>query len=251
MRNLIYNIPLDANTMKEEVELSLEQNLNMELTILIPCLNEEETIGICIEKAKEFLKINKINGEVLIADNGSDDTSVKISKKLGARVISVKEKGYGAALIAGMKQAKGKYTIMGDADDSYNFLEIKPFLEMLDKGYDLVVGNRYKGKMEKGAMKFWHRYLGTPLISLIGRKKYKIPVKDFNCGLRGYKTEKISNLKFETTGMEYATEMLIKAKRAGRKIVEIPINFYKDKRKKASHLNTIEDGIKHLKVIMG
>lgn len=223
----------------------------MELTILIPCLNEEETVGICVEKAKQFLKTNKINGEVLIADNGSSDKSVETSKKLGARVINVSERGYGAALIAGTKQAKGKYTIMGDADDSYNFLEIKPFIEMLDKGYDLVVGNRYKGTIEKGAMKFWHRYLGTPLISYLGRKKYEIPVKDFNCGLRGYKTEKIKNLKYETTGMEYATEMLIKSKKAGLKIIEIPINFYKDKRKKESHLNTIEDGIKHIKVIIG
>ena len=223
----------------------------MELTILIPCLNEEETIAICIEKAKEFLKINKIDGEVLIADNGSSDKSVEISKKLGARVIHVSERGYGAALIAGTKQAKGKYTIMGDADDSYNFLEIKPFVEMLYKGYDLVVGNRYRGKIQKRAMKFWHRYLGTPLISLLGRKKYKIPVKDFNCGLRGYKTEKIRNLEYRTTGMEYATEMLIKSKKAGLRIIEIPINFYKDKRKKASHLNTIKDGIKHIKVIIG
>ena len=223
----------------------------MELTILIPCLNEEETIAICIEKAKEFLKTNKINGEVLIADNGSSDKSIEISKRLGATVINVKERGYGAALIEGTKYAKGKYTIMGDADDSYNFLEIKPFVEMLDNGYDLVVGNRYKGKIEKGAMKFWHRYLGTPLISYLGRKKYKIPVKDFNCGLRGYKTEKIGNLEYKTTGMEYATEMLIASKKAGLKIIEIPINFYKDKRKKASHLNTIKDGIKHIKVIIG
>lgn len=221
----------------------------VELTILIPCLNEEKTLGICIKKANEFLKTNKIDGEVLVADNGSTDRSKEIAESLGARVIDVETRGYGAALINGSKQAKGKFTIIGDADDSYNFLEIAPLLEELEKGYDLVIGNRYKGKMEKGSMKLLHKYIGTPLISFIGKKIYRIHVNDFNCGMRAYVTDKVNKLSCKSTGMEYATEMLIKAKKSGLKIKEVPINFYKDKRKKSSHLNTVRDGIRHFKVI--
>ena len=138
---------------------------------------------------------------------------------------------------------------MGAADDSYNFLDLDPFIEELRNGYDLVMGNRYGGKMEKGAMKLSHKYIGTPLISFIGRVLHKIKVKDFNCGLRGYVTAKVNKLSCESTGMEYATEMLIKAQKKGLKIKEVPINFYKDKRKTASHLNTIRDGIRHFKTI--
>lgn len=221
----------------------------IELTVLIPCLNEEETLAICIKKAKEFLKTNKIEGEVLIADNGSTDRSKEIATNLGAKVVNVETRGYGAALINGSEQAKGKYTIIGDADDSYNFLEIAPLLDELKKGYDLVIGNRYKGKMEKGAMKPLHKYIGTPVISFIGRKLYKIQAKDFNCGMRAYVTDKVNQLSCKATGMEYATEMLIKAQKSGLKIKEIPINFYKDKRKSISHLNTIKDGIRHFKTI--
>lgn len=220
-----------------------------ELTILMPCLNEEKTIGMCIEKAKKFLKENNIKGEILIADNGSVDRSTKIAKNNGAKVIYVAKKGYGAALINGNKQAKGKYTIMGDCDDSYNFLEIMPILKELRNGVELVVGNRYKGKIEKGSMKLLHRLLGTPLISTLGRIKYKVPIKDFNCGLRGYETKKINELNCKCEGMEYATEMIIKAKMKKLKISEIPINFYRDGRKNKSHLRPLGDGIKHLKVI--
>ena len=165
----------------------------VELTILMPCLNEEKTIEICIKKAKEFLKKNNINGEVLIADNGSTDQSPIIAEKNGARVVFVKEKGYGSALINGSKEAKGKYTIMGDCDDSYNFLELEGFIEKLREGNDFVIGNRFKGKMEKGAMKMSHQYIGTPVISLIGRILYKVNIGDFNCGLRGYDTKKVND----------------------------------------------------------
>lgn len=221
----------------------------IELTILIPCLNEEKTIGTCIKKAKEFLIENNVKGEILISDNGSTDRSKEIAKGLGTRIIDVQEKGYGNALINGSKAAKGKFTIMGDADDSYNFLEIMPILEKLRDGYDFVIGNRYKGKMEKGAMKFSHKYIGTPIISSIGRTKYKVKIGDFNCGLRGYNTEKINNLNCKCGGMEYATEMIIRAKKENLKIIEVPINFYKDGRNKNSHLKTIEDGIRHLKIL--
>jgi len=224
--------------------------MEIELTILIPCLDEEKTIGTCVNKSKQFLSNNNINGEVLVADNGSSDNSKKIAFAYGARVVEVKEKGYGNVLITGTKAAKGKYTIMGDADDSYNFLEIKPILEKLKESYDLVIGNRYKGKIQKNAMPFSHKYIGTPLISWIGRKKYKIKIGDFNCGLRGYNTQKIIDLNCRCTGMEYATEMIIKAKQADLRISEVPINFYKDGRNKKSHLKTISDGIRHLKILL-
>ena len=171
----------------------------MELTILIPSLNEEKTIEICIKKAKTFIETHDINGEVLISDNGSVDNTREIAKKLGARVVVTNQKGYGAALQYGNKQAKGKYTIMGDADDSYNFLELENILEELRKGNHLVIGNRYKGKMEKGSMKVMHKYIGTPVISFWGRVLYKIQVRDFNCGLRGFVTDEINKLDFESS----------------------------------------------------
>lgn len=222
----------------------------MELTILIPALDEEETIKNCIIKAKQFLKDEKIEGEVLVVDNNSKDNTMEIAKREGARVICVKEKGYGIALTKGSKEAKGKYTIIGDADESYNFLEAKEFVDKLRNGNDLVIGNRFKGKMEKGAMKFSHRYIGTPMLSYMIRKKYNIPIGDVNCGMRGYITKKMNNLNCIATGMEYATEMLIKAKKSDLKIAEIPVNLYQDKRNKKSHLRTIKDGIRHLKIII-
>lgn len=223
--------------------------MEKELTILIPALNEQKTISTVIEKAQKFIRENNINGEVLVADNGSMDNTVEIAKSLGARVVNVKEKGYGNALINGSKSAFGKYTIMGDADDSYNFLELEGFIEKLRAGYDFVIGNRYRATMEKGAMKFSHKYIGTPVISFLGRLRSKAEVGDFNCGLRGYDTKKVNDLNCKCGGMEYATEMIIRAKKANLKIIEIPINFYKDGRGKAPHLKAIKDGLRHLSVI--
>ena len=223
--------------------------MEKELTILIPALNEEETIAICLEKGKKFFSENNINGEILVVDNGSIDETANIAKKYGARVEYVEERGYGSALQEGIKLSKGKYTVMVDADDSYNILEILPFYEKLNEGYDLVIGNRYKANMEKGAMKLSHKYIGTPLISFLARKKFKIPVGDFNCGLRGFDTKKMVEVNCTSKGMEFASEMLIKSKKSNLKIIEIPINFYKDKRSKQSHLNTIRDGIRHFKTI--
>ena len=221
----------------------------MELTILIPALNEEKTIEIVIKKAKKWIQDNKVDAEVLIANNNSIDKTKEIAIKNGARVVDVENKGYGNALWTGIKSALGKYIIMGDADDSYNFLEITEIYNELKNGNDLVIGNRFHN-MEKGAMKWSHRYIGTPMLTFLIRKIYKVNIKDVNCGLRGMKKDKIIELNLETTGMEFASEMIIKADQNKLKIKEVPINFYKDKRNHKAHLNTIKDGIRHLKVIL-
>lgn len=223
-------------------------NEDIELTILIPALNEENTIEIVIKKAKKWLKENKVSGEVLVVNNGSTDNTKEIALKNGARVVDEFNKGYGSALATGIIKARGKYIIMGDADDSYNFLEINSFYEELKKENDIVIGNRFY-HMEKNAMKWSHRYIGTPLLSFLIRKKYNIEIKDINCGLRGLKKEEILKLNLKSTGMEFASEMIIKAKLNNLKIKEIPINFYKDKRGKKSNLNTIRDGLRHAKII--
>ncbi len=222
----------------------------IELTILMPCLNEEETIGICIKKAKDFLKNNKVTGEILIADNGSIDKSIVIAKKLGARIVNVEEKGYGSALIYGCNNAYGKYVIMGDSDDSYDFLHLEKFLEKLREGYDLVMGNRFKGGIEKGAMPFSHRYIGTPLLSSMGRVFFHSKIQDFNCGLRGYNKEKIQKLKLSCTGMEYASEMIVKAELNNLKIAEVPTTLKKDGRTRKPHLKTFSDGWRHLNFLL-
>jgi len=218
----------------------------IELTILIPCLNEEKTIGICVEKALKFINDNHIKAEVLVIDNGSTDKSPLIATSLGARVLTLTKKGYGNAIRYGIKKSQGKYVIMGDADDSYNFLEILPFLTYLREGYDFVIGNRLKGKIEEGAMPFTHRYIGTPAITLIGNILYHSKLGDYNCGLRGFRRSKMKSIKFTSTGMEFASEMIIKVTRNNFKVKEIPINLYKDKRDRKPHLNTIRDGVRHL-----
>lgn len=220
----------------------------IEVTILIPALNEEKTIGIVIKKAKEWLETNQIKGEILVSDNNSVDNTKKIALANHVRVICVKERGYGNVLRKGIEEARGKYVIMGDADDSYNFLEIDDFYKELKKQNDLVIGNRYY-HMEKGAMKWTHKYIGTPLLTYILNRKYKLKLHDINCGLRAFDKEKILNLNLKSEGMEFATEMLIEAKKSNLKIKEIPINFYKDKRDRKTHLRTIRDGFRHLKII--
>lgn len=168
-----------------------------ELTILIPALNEERTIEIVIKKAKKWLEKNNVDGEILIANNGSTDKTKEISEKLGTRVIDIKKRGYGSALINGISKAEGKYIIFGDADDSYNFLEIDGIFNKLIEGFDIVIGNRFKGKMEKGSMKLSHKYIGTPLFSYIIRKRFKVNIGDVNCGLRGIKKESFLKLRLQ------------------------------------------------------
>ena len=224
--------------------------MEKDLTILIPALNEEKTIEIVIKKAEEYIKSKKMNGEILIANNGSIDKTKELAMKLGARVVDIETKGYGIAIIEGIKNAKGNYIIIGDADDSYNFLELDDFVQAFNEGYDIVIGNRYGKVMEKGSMKISHKYIGTPILGWLIRKKYKKTIHDINCGLRGGKKEKLINLDCNCDGMEFASEMMIKAIKKNMKIKEVPINFYKDKREGKSHLNAIRDGIKHLKVIL-
>ena len=222
----------------------------MELTILMPCLNEEITIGICINKAMRFLKDNGIKGEVLIADNGSSDDSVEIARSLGARVVYEEKKGYGSALIKGTNEARGKYIIMGDADDSYDFENLMPFVEQLRNGYDLVMGNRFSGGIEDGAMPWSHRYIGNPVLSFIGRIFFNSKIKDFHCGLRGYNRQSILNLNLQTTGMEYASEMVVKAELNDLRITEVPTTLKKDGRDRPPHLRSFRDGWRHLKFLL-
>lgn len=221
----------------------------IELTILMPCLNEEETIGICIKKAKNFIECNELNAEILISDNGSTDNSVEIAKAEGARVVFAKEKGYGSALIEGCKAAYGKYVIMGDADDSYDFLHLMPFVEKLREGYDLVMGNRFAGGIERGAMPWSHKYVGNPILSFIGRLLFRSDVKDFHCGLRAYNRASILGLNLRTTGMEYASEMVVLAQINGLKITEVPTTLKKDGRSRPPHLRSFRDGWRHLKFL--
>lgn len=222
----------------------------IELTILMPCLNEAETLEVCIQKAKTFLETSGISGEILIADNGSTDGSVEIAKKCGARVEHVTVKGYGAALIGGCHAAKGKYVIMGDADDSYDFLNLMPFVEKLREGYELVMGNRFQGGIAKGAMPPLHRYLGNPVLSFIGRLFFPSSIGDFHCGLRGYEREAILKLNLHTTGMEYASEMVVKATMYDLKMTEVPTTLSPDGRSRAPHLRSFRDGWRHLKFLL-
>ena len=221
-----------------------------ELTILMPCLNEAETLEVCIKKAQTFLKENNVKGEVLIADNGSTDGSREIAQKAGARVVPVEQRGYGAALIGGCEAARGEYVIMGDADDSYDFLNLMPFLSKLREGYDLVMGNRFKGGIAKGAMPPLHRYIGNPVLSFIGRLFYRSDIRDFHCGLRGYRRDSIMKLGLQTLGMEYASEMVVKATLYKLKITEVPTTLSPDGRSRAPHLRSFHDGWRHLKFLL-
>ena len=222
----------------------------VELTIMMPCLNEAETIEVCVTKAMGFLARTGIVGEVLIADNGSTDGSQAMAEALGARVVPVFERGYGAALMGGMKAARGRYVIMGDADDSYDFENLDGMVETLRGGADLVMGNRFKGGIEKGAMPFLHRYLGNPVLSMIGRVLYKIPVGDFHCGLRGFHRESMLALGLSSPGMEFASEMVVKTALHGLRMEETPTTLKPDGRSRPPHLKTWRDGWRHLRFLL-
>jgi len=222
----------------------------IELTILMPCLNEAETLAICIEKALGFLRRSGISGEVLIADNGSSDGSQEIAARLGARVTHVPEKGYGAALIAGIAAARGRYVIMGDSDDSYDFSVLDPFIAKLRDGFDLVMGNRFKGGIAPGAMPPLHRYLGNPVLSTIGRIFFASPIRDFHCGLRGFSRDAMMALELRAPGMEFASEMVVKATMRGLRIAEVPTTLSPDGRSRPPHLRSWRDGWRHLRFLL-
>ncbi len=221
-----------------------------ELTILMPCLNEAETLATCIRKAKDFLSRAGVHGEVLIADNGSNDGSQEIAKAEGARVMPIQQRGYGAALIGGIAAAKGRYVIMGDADDSYDFSALDGILSKLREGNDLVMGNRFKGGIAKGAMPFLHKYLGNPVLSFLGRLFYRIPIGDFHCGLRGFSKEAMEHLRLSTPGMEFASEMIVKSGLHKLRIAEVPVTLSPDGRSRPPHLRTWRDGWRHLKFLL-
>jgi hypothetical protein len=222
----------------------------LELTILMPCLNEAETIATCIQKALAYLAQSGVSGEVLIADNGSSDGSQAIARGLGARVIDVPEKGYGAALIAGIAGARGRFVIMGDSDDSYDFSALDPFIAKLRDGFDLVMGNRFKGGIAPGAMPPLHRYLGNPVLSTIGRVFFGGPIRDFHCGLRGFSRVAIAALDLRAPGMEFASEMVVKATMRGLRITEVPTTLSPDGRSRPPHLRSWRDGWRHLRFLL-
>lgn len=222
----------------------------LELTILMPCLNESETLGRCIAKAQEFLRTSGVAGEIVIADNGSSDGSQEIARSLGCRVVHVPVRGYGAALYHGSLQARGRYVIMGDSDDSYDFLHLGPFVEKLREGYDLVMGNRFRGGILPGAMPWKNRYLGNPILSGIGRLFFHCPAGDFHCGMRGYSMEAFRKLDLRTTGMEYASEMVIKATLFRMRICEVPTTLSPDGRSRPPHLRPWRDGWRHLRFML-
>jgi len=222
----------------------------IELSILMPCLNEAETLATCIKKAQKALDDLNVDGEIVIADNGSTDGSPEIAASLGARVIHVAEKGYGSALLGGIKAARGKYIIMGDADDSYDFTNLGPFLEKLRAGYELVMGNRFKGGIAPRAMPPLHKYLGNPVLTGIGRIFFRSPCGDFHCGLRGFSKSAIQRLDLRTRGMEFASETVVKASLHGLRITEVPTTLSVDGRNRPPHLRSWRDGWRHLRFLL-
>ncbi|HXN66863.1 MAG TPA: glycosyltransferase family 2 protein [Bradyrhizobium sp.] len=222
----------------------------LELTILLPCLNEAETIETCIDKAMSYLAGSDVRGEVLVADNGSTDGSQQLAAAKGARLVQVRDRGYGSALRNGILAACGRYVVMGDADDSYDLSDLGLFVARLREGYDIVMGNRFRGGIAPGAMPFLHRYLGNPVLSFLGRLFFDVKVGDFHCGLRAFNRERVQALNLHTTGMEFASEMLISAAVRSYRICEVPTTLKKDGRSRPPHLRTWRDGWRHLSFLL-
>jgi glycosyltransferase involved in cell wall biosynthesis len=223
---------------------------SIELSVVIPCLNEERTIQNCVQAAKQFLESNHIRGEVIVADNGSDDRSTSLAEAAGAQVVKVEEKGYGSAIMGGILQAQGDFIIFGDADESYDFLKLEGFLAELRGGADMIIGSRFLGTMEPDAMPFLHRYLGTPVLTVIHRVLFGSRLTDSQSGLRGIRRSVVDKLDLRTRGMEFASEMLVKATLLNLNVREIPIDFRKDKRNRPPHLRTWRDGWRHLRFLL-
>ena len=224
---------------------------SLEVSVVMPCLNEAETLATCVVKAQRALQQLGVAGEIIVADNGSTDESVAIALRLGARVVPVTRKGYGSALLGGIAAARGTYIIMGDADDSYDFTALAPFVAKLREGYDLVMGNRFAGGIKPGAMPFLNRYLGNPVLTAIARLLFHRPaVRDFHCGLRGFSRDAAARMKLRTTGMEFASEMVVKAVLYGMRIAEVPTTLSPDGRSRPPHLKPWRDGWRHLRFLL-
>jgi glycosyltransferase involved in cell wall biosynthesis len=221
-----------------------------DVSVVMPCLNESRTLGICIKKALDSFKRLGVNGEVIVSDNGSTDNSAELARSLGARVVFETEKGYGSALRKGISEADGTYIIMGDADDSYDFSDLEPFVKALNGGADFVMGTRMKGRIEKGAMPMLHRYLGTPVLTWVSNLFFGLKLSDNNCGMRAFTKKAYEKMHLVTSGMEFASEMIIKAAKARLKTVEVPISYYKDKRGRKPHLRSFSDGWRHLRFML-
>lgn len=224
--------------------------MEIELSIVMPCLNEAETIGSCITKAQQFMANNNIIGEVVIGDNGSDDGSQEIARSLGAIVVNVESKGYGNASRGAIEAARGTYIITADTDDSHDLLNLELFIEKLREGYELVMGNRFKGEKQEDAMPFLHRYVGNPVLTFIGNLFFKTNVGDFHCGLRGFTKEAYEKMNLTTTGMEFASEIVVKASMLKLKITEVPTTVFPAGRSRKPHLRTFPDGWRHLRFLL-
>jgi glycosyltransferase involved in cell wall biosynthesis len=230
--------------------MKMQDDDDTELSVVMPCLNESATVGGCVQKALGAMKQLGIRGEVIVADNGSTDGSQRIAVEHGAKVVPIKLRGYGSALHGGIAAARGRFILMGDADDSYDFTQLEGFVCKLREGYDLVMGNRFQGGILPGAMPPLHRYLGNPVLTGIGRLFFKSPVGDFHCGLRAFRKDAIERLELRTLGMEFASEMVVKATAFGLRVTEIPTTLSPDRRDHAPHLRTWRDGWRHLRFLL-
>jgi len=237
-------------TQASEMTFAPPEAASVELSIVMPCLDEAETLASCVRKAQCFVEENSISGEIIVADNGSTDASPQITRELGARLVTIQPKGYGNALMGGIQAARGRYVVMGDSDDSYDFSNLLPFLEKLRNGHDLVMGNRFRGGIRPGAMPALHRYFGNPLLTAIGQLFFQGRVGDFYCGLRGFKRQAILDLDLRTTGMEFALEMVVKATLCKLRIAEVPIVLHPAGRTRAPHLRSWRDGWRSLRFLL-
>lgn len=224
--------------------------MDPEVSVVMPCLNEEETLATCIRKAQGALEAANISGEVIVADNGSTDRSVEIAKSLSARVVHVKRKGYGAAYIGGLEAARGRFIVIGDSDDSYDFSQLNSFIKRLREGYDVVIGSRLGGVILPGAMPWLHRYVGNPVLTRILNLFFGTNVSDAHCGMRAFTKEAYGRLNLVGTGMEFASEMIVKMAKAGLRITEVPIVYHPDGRSRPPHLRSFRDGWRHLRFML-
>lgn len=223
------------------------QSETVEVSVVMPCLNEARTVAACVRVALEAIENANLVGEVIVADNGSDDGSQEIARDAGARVVSARERGYGSALQAGIAEARGEYVLMGDADGSYDFGDLPLFVDRLRCGHDLVMGNRFAGGIQEGAMPFLNRYLGNPVLSWIGRLLYRTPVRDFHCGLRAFRRDSWQRMQLRSSGMEFASEMVVRASVLRMSIAEVPTTLSPDGRNRPPHLRRWRDGWRHLR----